>query len=70
MDVVNLLLGQSRKVARNFLRKRDSGILTRLKGDLTDAFGQEQIIVKNTKPLKQQEKSLVTDYIDVPTGKI
>lgn len=58
LDVVNLLPGQSKRVARNFLRKRDSGILTRLKGDLTDAFGQRADYFEEYKALETARKEL------------
>tara|TARA_R100000664_G_C2754316_1_gene141904 strand:+ start:1042 stop:3000 length:1959 start_codon:yes stop_codon:yes gene_type:complete len=58
LDVVNLLPGQSKRVARNFLRKRDSGILTRLKGDLTDAFGTRANYFEEYKALETARKEL------------
>ena len=58
LDVVNLLPGQSKRVARNFLKQRDSGILTRLKGDLTDAFGSRADYFEEYKTLEIARKEL------------
>ena len=58
LDVVNLLPGQSKRVANNFLRNRDKGILTRLTGDLTDAFGSRANYFEEYKALEIARKEL------------
>jgi hypothetical protein len=41
LDVVNVLPGEGKGIASNFLRNRDKGLLTRLSTDLTKAFGRD-----------------------------
>ena len=58
LDVVNLLPGQSKQVASNFLKQRDKGILTRLSGDLQDAFGSKANYFEESKALEIARKEL------------
>jgi len=58
LDVVNLLPGQSKQVASNFLKQRDKGILTRLSGDLQDAFGSKANYFEEYKALEIARKEL------------
>lgn len=41
LDVVNVLPGEGKGIASNFLRNRDKGLLNRLSTDLTKAFGRD-----------------------------
>ena len=56
LDVVNLLPGQSKRVANNFLMKRDKGILTRITGDLQEAFGSKANYFAEYKALEVARK--------------
>ena len=58
LDVVNLLPGQSKRVANNFLMKRDKGILTRITGDLQEAFGSKANYFAEYKALEVARKEL------------
>lgn len=41
LDVVNVLPGEGKGIASNFLKNRDKGLLNRLSTDLTKAFGRD-----------------------------
>ena len=57
LDAVNVLPGPGKKTAFDFLTKRNSGTLNRIKGDLTDAFGEQGSYFDTYKALEAVRKS-------------
>jgi hypothetical protein len=57
LDAVNVLPGPGKKTAKDFLMKRNSGQLDRIKSDLTDAFGKQGTYFDTYKALEQVRKA-------------
>ena len=57
LDAVNVLPGPGKKTAMDFLLERNSGALNRIKGDLTDAFGEQGSYFDTYKALEAVRKS-------------
>lgn len=57
LDAVNVLPGPGKKTAMDFLLKRNSGALNRIKSDLTDVFGEQGSYFDTYKALEAVRKS-------------
>ena len=57
LDAVNVLPGKGKRTATEFLTKRNSGSLVRIKGDLTDAFGSQGSYFDNYKAIESVRKN-------------
>ena len=57
LDAVNVLPGLGKKTAFDFLTKRNSGTLNRIKSDLTDVFGEQGSYFETYKALESVRKS-------------
>tara|TARA_R110002012_G_scaffold321506_1_gene549596 strand:- start:46 stop:2040 length:1995 start_codon:yes stop_codon:yes gene_type:complete len=57
LDAVNVLPGPGKKTAMDFLTKRNGGTLTRIKDDLTEAFGEQGSYFQTYKALESVRKN-------------
>ena len=57
LDVVNVLPGEGKGIASNFLRNRDKGLLNRLSTDLTKAFGRDANFFAEFKALQNARQA-------------
>ena len=57
LDVVNVLPGEGKGIANNFLRNRDKGLLNRLSTDLTKAFGSDANFFAEFKALQNARQA-------------